>query len=310
MGATTLTSFIKSEEEYSDVMVRNATGTAVLFEKKSVSRPDEGIILHSMTSPQLNKIYCLDALIHLKKLPSNSCQIIIADPPYFRAIKEDWDNQWGSLDDYLNWSEKWISECIRILKPKGTMYVYGFSETLAYLFTKIQINKKWLVWHYTNKTVPSLNFWQRSHESIICCWKDDRPDFNRDEVRVPYTETFLKNAAGKVRKGTKGRFGEGKETIYNAHQNGALPRDVINISALAGGAGFREKVEHPTQKPLALCDMLIKAAKNTDNVVLVPFVGSGSECVSAIRNNCEFIGFEISKEYCKLAEKRILEETK
>jgi site-specific DNA-methyltransferase (adenine-specific) len=259
---------------------------------------------------EINKVYAVDVLDGLKKVPSESAQIIIIDPPYFRAIKEDWDNQWESLEDYLKWCDEWLSECIRVLKPKGTMYVYGFSETLAYLFVRINTNKKWLVWHYTNKTVPSLNFWQRSHESIICCWKDDRPDFNRDDVRVPYTEIFLKNSAGKKRKGTKGRFGEGKETIYNAHANGALPRDVINVSALAGGAGRVEGVEHPTQKPIALCDILIKAAKNKENLVLVPFVGSGSECVSAIRNNCDFLGFEISMEYCKIAEKRILNETK
>lgn len=257
-----------------------------------------------------NSIYNIDALKGLKKIPPDSCQIIIVDPPYFKAIKADWDNQWDSLEKYLAWCDEWLSECIRVLKPRGTMYIYGFSETLAHLFVRIKTNKKWLVWHYTNKTVPSLNFWQRSHESIICCWKDDRPDFNRDDVRTSYTETFLKHSAGKIRNGTKSRFGNGKETIYHAHMNGALPRDVINIPALAGGAGRVEGVEHPTQKPLALCDTLIKAAKNKENLVLVPFVGSGSECVSAIKNNCKFIGFEISKDYCKLAEKRIEDETK
>jgi len=256
---------------------------------------------------KLNTIYNEDALEGLKKIPSDTCQIIIADPPYFRAIKEEWDNQWNSLEDYLNWSDKWIRECIRILKPKGTMYIYGFSETLAYIFVRIPINKRWLVWHYTNKNVPSLNFWQRSHESIICMWKGEKPVFNRDEIRVPYTKTYLKHSAGRIRTPTVGRFGGGKITRYKAHENGALPRDVITIPALAGGAGRVEGVEHPTQKPLQLCDTLIKAAKNQNNIVLVPFVGSGSECVSAIRNDCKFIGFEINKSYVSIAEKRIKE---
>jgi len=262
---------------------------------------------------KLNKIYNEDALEGLKKIPSDTCQIIIADPPYFRAIKEGWDNQWNSLEDYLNWSDKWIRECIRILKPKGTMYIYGFSETLAYIFVRIPINKRWLVWHYTNKNVPSLNFWQRSHESIICMWKGEKPVFNRDDIRVEYTENFLKHSAGKIRPPTAGRFGSGKITTYNAHENGALPRDVIDIPTLAGGAGISEKVEHPTQKPLKLCDTLIKASKNKEdenNVVLVPFVGSGSECVSAIRNGCNFIGFEINKSYVSIAKNRIKEAIK
>ena len=73
----------------------------------------------------------------------------------------------------------------------------------------------------------------------------------------------MKNAAGKVRKPTKGRFSDGtKETVYKANENGALPRDVIKVSALAGGAGKKERVDHPTQKPLNLCDTLIKASLN------------------------------------------------
>jgi len=143
-------------------------------------------------------------------------------------------------------------------------------------------------------------------------WKGEKPVFNRDEVRVPYTENYLKHSAGRIRSPTVGRFGGGKITRYNANENGALPRDVITIPALAGGAGRVEGVEHPTQKPLQLCDTLIKASKskNHSNIVLVPFVGSGSECVSAIRNSCNFIGFETNKGYISIAENRIKEAMK
>ena len=104
------------------------------------------------------------------------------------------------------------------------------SEILAFIRGRININVRWIIWHYTNKVTPSLNHWQRTHESILCCSKE-KPHFNRDDVREPYTDTFLKNAAGKVRKATKGRFSNGEtETTYNAHANGALPRDVIKIS--------------------------------------------------------------------------------
>jgi site-specific DNA-methyltransferase (adenine-specific) len=157
--------------------------------------------------------------------------------------------------------------------------------------------------------LPSLHFWQRTHESILCCYKT-KPNFNRDDVREPYTDGFLKNAVGKVRKSTKGRFSNGdKETVYTAHESGALPRDVIKIPALSGGAGKKERVDHPTQKPLALCDILIKAAMNkgSDTLLIVPFVGSGSECVSAKKNGINYIGYEINPDYIELANKRILE---
>ena len=292
----------------------------------------------------------------MKKISDESVDIIICDPPY-NIGKDFGNNSWNvDTDDYLLWCDKWIEQCIRILKPTGTLYIYGFSEILAFIRVRLKINVRWIVWHYTNKVTPSLNFWQRTHESILVCSKNKRPHFNRDAVREPYTEAFLKNAAGKVRKATKGRFSNGKkETIYKAHSGGALPRDVIKISALAGGAGKKERVNHPTQKPLALCEKLIKAAMAgadgaaggagadgagadgagadgaggagagadgagadgagadgagaaggaAETFLVVPFAGSGSECVAAKNLKVNFIGYEINPEYVDLCNKRL-----
>jgi site-specific DNA-methyltransferase (adenine-specific) len=277
----------------------------------------------------LNKIILNDAVEELKKLPDESCDVIIIDPPY--NIGKDFGNNLDKreLGEYIKWSKSWIDESIRVLNPTGTLFIYGFSEILAYLSVEIPINKRWLIWHYTNKNVASLNFWQRSHEAIICAWKD-KPNFNRDEVREPYTEGFLNGAAGKVRKGTVGRYStNGKETVYNAHEGGALPRDVIKIPALAGGAGMNERwficntckgdvfeprelkkhldheiFKHPTQKPLEICRKLIKSASpKKDGVVLVPFVGSGAECAAAKELGQNYIGFEINPDYVKIAQK-------
>jgi site-specific DNA-methyltransferase (adenine-specific) len=276
----------------------------------------------------LNKIICEDVLEGMKNIPNDSCDTIIIDPPY--NIGKDFGNNIDKreLSEYILWSKKWINESIRILKPTGTIFIYGFSEILAYLSVEIPINKRWLIWHYTNKNVASLNFWQRSHEAIICAWKEN-PIFNRDNVREPYTEGFLNGAAGKTRKGTIGRFSKnGKETTYNAHKDGALPRDVIKIPALAGGAGMIERwflcktckdvfgprelkkhlnheiLKHPTQKPLELSEKLIKSTMpKKGGTVLVPFVGSGSECVAAKKLGQNYLGFEINPDYIKIAEK-------
>lgn len=275
----------------------------------------------------INKIICGDALVELKKLPDDSCDVVIADPPY--NIGKDFGNNYDKkeLSEYVAWSKEWIDECIRVMKPTATMFIYGFSEILAYLSVEIPLEKRWLIWHYTNKNVASLNFWQRSHESIICCWKK-QPIFNRDEVREPYTEGFLNGAAGKIRKGTVGRFSKnGKETVYNAHQNGALPRDVIKIPALAGGAGMNERwflcktcnkvcaprelkkhdghdiLKHPTQKPLELSKkLIISCTPKNDTLTLVPFVGSGAECAAAKELGANYIGYELNPDYIRIAE--------
>lgn len=257
----------------------------------------------------MQKIIQGDALTILPTLEDETAQIILADPPY--NIGKDFGNDSDKqpLDKYLKWSAKWIKECLRILKPNGTMFIYGFSEMLALILAKIpyNINRRWLVWHYTNKNVASLNFWQRSHESILVLWKDSKV-FNKDDVREAYTDGFINGAAGKQRAATKGRFSNGtKTTVYKAHPKGALPRDVIKIPALAGGAGSNERVNHPTQKPLALCTRLLQSCKQpaTEGYVLVPFAGSGSECVAAKQLELPFIGIEINEEYIQLINKRL-----
>lgn len=268
-----------------------------------------------------NKVYLMDCIEGMKGIADKTAQIIICDCPY--NIGKDFNNNSDkqSMDEYLLWCDKWVEQCLRVLKPNGTMYIYGFSEILAFIRVKLTCNVRWLVWHYTNKNSPTLKFWQRSHESILCCWKDDKV-FNLDEVREPYTDTFLKNAAGKQRKATAGRFSTGdKETTYTAHAKGALPRDVlkcpevptqkplediIKVPALAGGAGKKERVNHPTQKPVELCLRLLKAAKqNTDDVVVIPFAGSGSECVACKQLGLPFIAFEINQEYVELCNQRL-----
>jgi site-specific DNA-methyltransferase (adenine-specific) len=255
----------------------------------------------------MNTVIQGDCLSVLETLAPESAQCILADPPY--NIGKDFGNASDKqkIQDYLVWCDKWIAACLRVLKPNGTMYIYGFSENLALILARIpfEVNRRWLVWHYTNKNSPGLKFWQRSHESILVLWKQEKV-FNRDDVREPYTDTFINNAAGKVRKATKGRFSSGeKETTYNYHPNGALPRDVLKVPALAGGAGKKERVDHPTQKPLDLCTRLLKACKQEEGTVVIPFAGSGSECVAAKALGLPFLGIELNPDYVALARKRL-----
>ena len=270
-----------------------------------------------------------DVLEQLRKLKNDNFDGIIADPPY--NIGKDFGNTKDDMDikEYVNWCKEWITECLRVIKPSSPVFIYGFPEILCYVAVNFSVtSQKWLVWHYTNKAVPSSKFWQRSHESILCLWKDNRPKLaSIDDLREPYTESFINNSAGKVRQDTISRFGKrGKKTIYNAHPNGALPRDVLKVPALAGGLGRIERwflcrtcdqvlhpshlhdhethdiLKHPTQKPTELTRKLILAiTKKNKGKILIPFAGSGSECVIAKSMGVKFLGIELNKEYTRLA---------
>ena len=272
-----------------------------------------------------DEVICGDAIEQMKKLSDESYDCILIDPPYNIGIDFGNSKYKKDIREYAEWCGQWLVEAERILKKTGTMYIYGFSEILAHISVKVDIPHRWLVWHYTNKTTPSAKFWQRSHESIIVAWKGNQRNFNLDKVREPYTETFIKNAAGKKRKNTTGRFGK-KETVYKANSKGALPRDVLKVSALAGGAGASQRIgwcydceksfygkefaehkdhkhfKHPTQKPKQLTEKLLLAACNEGDKVLIPFAGSGSECLVSKELNLNFTAFELNPEYIQMIE--------
>ena len=285
--------------------------------------------------PNYSSIVCGDVIETLEGLPEDrTFDLVIADPPY--NIGKDFGNNSDCMpeEEYVKWSWRWLELCLSLLAENGIMYVYGFPEIVARIAARHPLeDQRWLVWHYTNKTVPRLSFWQRSHESILCLWKpgNKRPDLEVDQIREPYTDTFLNNAAGNLRKGTDSRYGgtKGRETVYVVHEKGALPRDVIKVPALAGGAGAAERWfmcrdcgeevfppsaigkhrshaiwKHPTQKPMELTKRLLRSRIcGSRGSVLVPFAGSGSECVVARKFEIPFLGIEINPMYVDFANK-------
>ncbi len=274
-----------------------------------------------------NEVNLIDCIEGLSQLEDNSVDCFIVDPPY--NIGKDFGNNKTKKDiqEYVDWCEAWIVQCERALKPSGTMYIYGFSEILAHVSCKVNLPYRWIVWHYTNKTVPMLNYWQRSHESILCVWKDkNKRVFNRDAVREPYTENYIKGYSDGKRKrpAGEGRFakaGKGKETTYVVNNKGALPRDVIKISSLAGGAGverfvyspskkdiftrkqakslsLEDQIIHPTQKPIKLTEKLLDACiRDADSNVVIPFSGTGTEAFVCHKKGLNWISFEINQDY-------------
>lgn len=245
-----------------------------------------------------------DAIEWLCSLDTESVDLVIADPPY-NIKKAEWDT-FESQEAYVQWSIIWIEQVSRILKPTGSFYICGFSEILADI--KLPASRffkgcRWLIWHYKNKA-NLANDWGRSHESILHFRKSKDFYMNIENVRILYGEHTLKYPlhpqASTSQYGNKGK-NNGK--MWNPNLKGAKPRDVIEIPTTCNG--MQEKTKHPTQKPEELIRKFILASSQCQDIVIDPFLGSGTTAVTAEQLGRKWLGCEINSEYLDLAVHRI-----
>jgi site-specific DNA-methyltransferase (adenine-specific) len=250
------------------------------------------------------EIWVGGAVAWLRSLLDESVDLIFADPPY-NIKKAEWDT-FESQQEYVNWSLEWIEQAARILKPTGTLYICGFSEILADL--KLSASRffrgcRWLVWHYKNKANLGAD-WGRSHESILHFRKSSQFTFNVDDVRIPYGNHTLKypeHPQAETSQYGKGR--SSKDRLWQPHPRGAKPKDVIEIPTPCNG--MHEKTPHPTQKPEELLRKILLAFSNPGDLVVDPFLGSGTTAVVAEQLKRKWKGCEINPEYCQWAARRI-----
>ncbi len=252
----------------------------------------------SFYSEENGCLFLGDSLQVLKKFRDSSVDLIFADPPY-SIKKADWDT-FKSQDEYIKFSVKWIKEASRVLKDSGTLYICGFSEILADIHhpaMKYFYNCKWIIWHYKNKANLG-NDWGRSHESILCLRKSNKHTMNIDSVRIPYNSHTLKYPSHPQAKTSQ--YGNGKQrNNWMPNPLGAKPKDVIEIPTTCNGMG--EKTPHPTQKPEELLRKIILASYNENEIILDPFIGSGTTAVCAKQLKRQFIGIEQNEEYLEWA---------
>jgi len=250
-----------------------------------------------MTKLAVNRIIKGDCIAGMKELPDECCQLIIADPPY--NLSKDF-GEWKELErksDWLPWSKKWIDECNRILAPGGSIFVYGIHHHLCwiqcYLYEIGLTYRRQIIWHYENgfsgyKTLSA------HYEPLL--WFTKGKSFTYHQIREPY-----KSSERLKHKLTK----NGK--VWTPNPAGRLAGDVWQFPVLAGKRFSGEKVAHPTQKPLSISSRIVTHFSNPDDLVVVPFAGSGSECVASLMAGRKFIGFELNPEYIEIANKRLTE---
>lgn len=247
------------------------------------------------------ELWAGDAIAWLRSLTSETVDLIFSDPPY-NIKKAEWDT-FESQQAYVDWSLQWLREAARVLKPNGTLYISGFSEILADL--KLPASRyfqgcKWLVWHYKNKGNMGRD-WGRSHESILHFRKTTAFAFNIDDVRIPYGDHTLKYPDHP--QAETSQFGHGKSHTWTPHPQGAKPRDVLEIPTTCNG--MHEKTAHPTQKPEELLRQLVLVSSHPGDLIVDPFVGSGTTAVVAQQLQRRWLGCDTSPEYLHWAAQRV-----
>ena len=246
----------------------------------------------------LNQIVMGDCVEVLHSLPEKSVDLIFADPPYnlqlqnelhrpnmtkVDAVNDKWD-QFDSFAAYDKFSQEWLSACKRVLKPNGTIWVIGSYHNIFRVGTIMQNIGYWILndvlWIKTN---PMPNFrgvrFTNAHETLI--WAS-------------------------VEKGAKYTFNHQAMKGFNDEKQ--MRSDWWLLSLATGAERLKDEngnKAHSTQKPEALLYRVILSSSNPGDVVLDPFMGSGTTGVVAKRLHRKWIGIEREEKYIRLAKKRI-----
>lgn len=243
-----------------------------------------------------NDIHAGDCLDLLRTLPDNCAQLVIADPPYNIGPAFGIEKEWVRSSEWLPWCETWLKECTRVLDETGSIFVYGIHHYQCYiqcLLYDLGLHyRRQIIWHYENGWSRSRNTLATHYEPLL--WFSKSKQYTYLEIREPYkSQERLRHKIIK----------NGKEWV--PHPEGRLAGDVWKFPTLAGRRFRDERVNHPTQKPLALSDRLVRHFSNPGDLVVVPFAGSGTECVSAASNDRRFWGAELNAEYVDLGRSRV-----
>lgn len=252
-----------------------------------------------MIESYINRIINIDCIEGMKSLPSESIPLIIADPPY--NLNKDFGiwKETHNKEKWFPWSKEWLTEARRVLTNNGNIFVYGIHRHLCWIqcfMYELGLQyRRQIIWYYENGWA---GYGKRSlaahYEPIL--WFSKGANYIYHPIREPYKST--ERIKHKITKNGK---------VWTPHEDGRLAGDVWRFPTLAGRRFKDEKVDHPTQKPLALSRRLVKHFSNEQDVVLIPFAGSGSECLAAIMEKRLFIGFEINPDFVSLAESRLIQ---
>jgi site-specific DNA-methyltransferase (adenine-specific) len=253
-----------------------------------------------------NEVIQGDCLARLAELPAASIDLAFADPPFNIGYEYDHYHDRRKADDYLAWTDRWLSGVVRLLKRTASFYVAIGDEFAAEL--KVRLDglgltlRNWIVWHYTFGVSCTKKF-NRSHAHIFYYVVDPkRFTFNADAVRVPSARqtTYADrraNPLGKLPDDTWVLRPQEDERLFSAVD------DTWYVPRICGT--FKERGGHPCQMPLALLERIIRVSSSPGDLVLDPFAGSGTTLAAAKKLGRDYLGIELSANYAQQIRDRL-----
>jgi site-specific DNA-methyltransferase (adenine-specific) len=243
----------------------------------------------------LDQVFCEDALAGLARIPDASIDLVLTDPPY--NLGKDYGNgsDRQSVEDYLDWTERWIDAVLPKLKDNGSLYIFltwRYAPEIFVMLKKRMTMMNEIIW---DRRVPSMGGSTRSfssvHDTIGFFVKRKDYYFDLDAVRIPYDAATKKARSRSIFVGAKWL-----EVGYN-------PKDLWSVSRLH--REHAERVDHPTQKPVEIIERMVKASCPPGGVVLDPFMGSGTTALAARATGRHYAGFELNPAYCAIIQERL-----
>lgn len=244
----------------------------------------------------------------IKKIGDGEVDLAFADPPFNIGYEYDVYHDRQDEEKYLFWCSEWLTEVVRVLKSTGTFWLAIGDEYAAELKLMMQRElgltcRSWVIWYYTFGVNCTKKF-SRSHAHLFHMVKDAKKfTFNADAIKVPSARQLV---YGDRRAAPKGRLPDDTWILrpQDVPESFDAEEDTWYFPRVAGTfkqrAGF-----HGCQMPEQLLGRIIRACSNAGELVLDPFVGSGTTAAVSKKLNRQFIGFELSKEYVKEATARV-----
>jgi len=241
-------------------------------------------------------IYHGDCLAALDQISDESIDLVFADPPYnIGKVFAQFKDSWPSEDAYVQWCYQWLRVCIDKLKPNGSLYVMASTQAMPYLDLwlreRISILSR-IVWHYDSSGVQAKKYFGSLYEPILHCVKDVKNyTFNATDIAVP------------ARTGAVRRLIDYRKEIPTPYNTTKLPGNAWYIPRVR--YRMAEYEQHPSQKPEALLERIVRASSNPGDMVLDPFSGTFTTCAVAQRLHRRSIGIELQSEYVKIGLRRL-----